>query len=721
MKKYQKIDFSNNDIYRILFEENQNIILLIDKTTGDIIHANKSACLYYKYEYKEITSLNITDISILRKEEIAHEIEKASLEKRHFFNLTHRLSNNEFKRVKVYNTKIMVNDIEFIFSIIFDNENKKDQQLITLFNESPNAMVILDNDKKVLTVNKSFTKLFGYELKDFKEKRLNELIAPDNNDIINLDNVVKGEVININSIRISKQMFPIKVNIIANPYVFNNETIGVLIIYNDITEQSQIETELELIKENETNQIEDAKAKLQLILDSTAEAIFGIDVKGNCTFCNASGLSMLGYSSQEDLIGKKIHNLIHHSYKNGRKKTFNECKICLSLKDKKIIKIEDDVFWRADGTCFDVSYCSHPQIVNGNIKGAVITFTDITEQKKYEEYIKYISFHDTLTDLYNRQYFENEMKSIDKPENLPISIIYGDINGLKLTNDIFGHRAGDQILKKSADILKKVNDKDSIISRLGGDEFIILLPKTNKDEVKILSEKIKNEFQNEKFEAIRGSISIGYETKINSKDILKDVMETAEAWMYRDKVSNRKKNNYNMIIEIIETLHNKCFKEKMHSENVSELAKIIAEEIGMSETEIRKIKDAAYFHDIGKIVLDEKILNKGDFLLEEEKEKKRQHAIIGYRILNLFDITIDLAESVLNHHEYWNGSGYPKGLKNEEIPLASRIIAVAESYDSLTNVYNKYKLSKQEAINKIESESGKKYDPFIVDVFKKVI
>ena len=109
---------------------------------------------------------------------------------------------------------------------------------------------------------------------------------------------------------------------------------------------------------------------------------------------------------------------------------------------------KDEVFWRADGTSFAAEYYSYPQLKDGKVIGAVVTFMDITERKKAEEKIRYISFHDSLTGLYNRTFFEEELKRLDTERNLPISIIMGDMNGLKLTNDIFGHTAGDMLLKK---------------------------------------------------------------------------------------------------------------------------------------------------------------------------------------------------------------------------------------------------------------------------------
>ena len=141
----------------------------------------------------------------------------------------------------------------------------------------------------------------------------------------------------------------------------------------------------------------------------------------------------------------------------------------------------------------------------------------------------------------------------------------------------------------------------------------------------------------------------------------------------------------------------------------------------MSQMEVNKLKEAEFLHDIGKIVVDDRILTKVGSLTEEEWKEMQQHAMVGYRILNLFDETMDLAEGILNHHENWNGTGYPKGLKGQQIHMLARIIKVAESYDSMTNSLDINRMTKEATINEIVSQSGIKYNPDIVDVFENLI
>ncbi len=493
---------------------------------------------------------------------------------------------------------------------------------------------------------------------------------------------------------------------------FNKMADTIYMLINSL-ESKVKERTLELEKTN--NALNENREQLRLILDSAAEAIFGLDNNGNCTYCNASCLTMLGYSSQDELIGKNMHQQIHHSFRDGKPMIVEECKIFKAHSIGDGTHVDDEVFWRKDGTCFDVEYYSYPQYKDGKIIGIVVTFSDITESRKNLEHIKYLSCHDSLTGLYNRMFFDEELRRLDNISNFPISIIFGDINGLKLTNDIFGHAAGDELIKKSAEIFRKVCRESDIAARVGGDEFTILLHNTEKKDAQKIISRIKKEFAKERIVAIKGSISMGCATKTSIDDDIEVTMENAESAMYKEKTLNRKIINSDTVNTIMETLHDRSPREKTHSINVSEICENIGYKMKLSETQIKKLKEAGYYHDIGKIVLDDNILNKEIF--KEDSKEMQQHPVVGYRVLNSFEDTMDLAEAVLSHHERWDGTGYPKGLKGEEIPLLARIIAVAEYYDELTNSMNKNILSKEEAVRKIKEEIALKLDPKVTDVF----
>ena len=405
----------------------------------------------------------------------------------------------------------------------------------------------------------------------------------------------------------------------------------------------------------------------------------------------------------EDIIGKDVFAFAESDYAAMS----NEIDLEV-LKSKTLIVNENK--WKdkvLKSTKFPV------ELINGNY-GVGAYIEDITEKREQRDRIEYLSFYDSLTCLYNRMFFEEELKRIDTERNLPISIIVGDMNGLKLTNDIFGHDAGDQLLKKAAAVLKSVCRADDIIARVGGDEFSILLPRTNEEEAKNIINRIKEQFSNERVEAIHGSISMGSDTKYNINEDITLLSSNADKKMYFAKTLDRDNNKNTAIKTIIDTLHRNNLWEYEHSKNVSLICEKIGKSMGLSEVKIRKLKEAGYLHDIGKITFKNISLYKNSELADRENNEMKQHPIVGYRILNSFDGTLDLAETILAHHEEWAGSGYPKGLKGEEIPLLARIVSVAESYDEMTNKYNSSPLSSEEALKELRKLSGKKFDPNIL-------
>jgi diguanylate cyclase (GGDEF)-like protein/PAS domain S-box-containing protein len=467
--------------------------------------------------------------------------------------------------------------------------------------------------------------------------------------------------------------------------------------------------------------IDENKNQLQLILDSAAEAIYGIDLHGNSTFCNMSCYKILGYTDQSELLGKNMHWKLHHTRRDGRPLPAEECKIIQAIQQGQGTHADDEVFWRADGTSFDVEYYSYPQVKNGEIIGAVVTFMDISDRKQKEAEIQYLSCHDILTGLHNRRCFEENRSKIDTPANLPLSVIFADINGLKMTNDIFGHTAGDELIRKSCSILQQVCRQNDAVARVGGDEFIILLPNTTSENAESVLARIKSGFADAHMEAIKCSISLGTDTKQSPDQLLDEIITNAENAMYKDKTMNRKSINKDIVDTIIKMLHARNHREEQHSITVSGLCSDIGIDLHLPENEISKLIRVGYLHDIGKIVLEEGILTK-DTLTDEELEKIQQHSTVGYRILSLFDDTLDLAEYVLGHHERWDGSGYPRGLKGEQIPLLSRIISVAETYERVLNRGGSpLKDRDLAALEVIKNGAGTQFDPQIAGRFVQMI
>jgi len=359
---------------------------------------------------------------------------------------------------------------------------------------------------------------------------------------------------------------------------------------------------------------------------------------------------------------------------------------------------------------------------NRDVVGLTCFILNITPLKKAQDRNIYISYHDLLTGLYNRRYTEETMKRTDRIENLPISVVLGDVNGLKLVNDAFGHQVGDSILKKGADILSDVCEGRGIVSRWGSDEFMILLPNTSESEADDLVSRIKLILTQTQVNSIPVDISFGIATKTIAEESILAAIKAAEDHMNKSKIAESKSMRNTIIKTIMHTLHEKNPREEAHSKRVGELCKKIAKELNLPDIEVNLLNLAGFLHDIGKIAIDDRILSSTEDLTPEETDVIHTHPEIGCRILrSSYDIA-EIAEAVLYHHERWDGSGYPKGLKGDAIPHYASVIAVADSFDAMTakRSYRKI-LSAEQAAEEIRAGSGTLYDPVIVDAFLKVV
>jgi diguanylate cyclase (GGDEF)-like protein/PAS domain S-box-containing protein len=323
---------------------------------------------------------------------------------------------------------------------------------------------------------------------------------------------------------------------------------------------------------------------------------------------------------------------------------------------------------------------AHGQIVS--LWGAA---QDITRRKSSEDKLLYLSTHDHLTGLYNRRYFEQKLKELDTKENLPFSIIMFDVNGLKLVNDSFGHDMGDVLLNKAAETIKKACRHEDFIARIGGDEFVLVLPKTSRQDTINIANHIKALTSKEIVSNIELSISYGYDTKEMENQSILEIVISAENHMYKHKLFERTSIRSKTIELIMNTLFEKSKSEEQHSNRVSLICQAIAEKMDLAQNTINQMKVVGLMHDIGKIGVDEEILNKTESLTSTERVDIEKHPEIGWRLLSSTNEFSEIAQFVIHHHEKWDGSGYPDGIKGEAIQVEARIIAVAEAYAAMTS------------------------------------
>ncbi|MGB7595178.1 MAG: HD-GYP domain-containing protein, partial [Erysipelotrichaceae bacterium] len=347
---------------------------------------------------------------------------------------------------------------------------------------------------------------------------------------------------------------------------------------------------------------------------------------------------------------------------------------------------------------------------------------DITEEKKRDDEINYLSFHDHLTGLYNRRFYEEELKRLDTERNLPLTLIMGDVDGLKLINDTFGHLKGDELLVKVAQAIRGACRSDDIVARLGGDEFIIILPKADTGEAKKLIARIHEFLKNEKIENIDISVSFGFETKRSMGQDTNKLLKDTEDTMYRHKLYESSSMRSETINLIMKVLFEKNNREMLHSTRVSAICHDLAQKMNLDKEIVNRIRITGLMHDIGKIAIDEKILNSSEALTQEEWKEIKKHPEIGYRILSSSAEFFEISKDVLQHHERWDGKGYPNGLKGDEISIQARIIAIADTYDAMMSdrAYRKA-FRKKKVIAEIARCAGTQFDPYIAEAFIEMV
>lgn len=337
----------------------------------------------------------------------------------------------------------------------------------------------------------------------------------------------------------------------------------------------------------------------------------------------------------------------------------------------------------------------------------------------YISEMQHFSYQDQLTSLYNHRFFAEELRRLDTDRNLPLSVIVIDLNNLKLTNDTFGHLAGNQLLIRTADILKREFRADEIIARIGGDEFVVLLPKTGKEEVETIVNRIITAFNKETVNHIPLSASFGWNSKTSQQEEIAGIFKKAEDQMYNQKIVCKNSQAKSSVDNILLALFKREPREKYHAEIVSMICRSIARAMEMKTSEVNDMEIAGKYHDIGKIAIDTNILNKKGALEPSERREINRHSELGHNILNTVLEFSQIAEIVLYHHERWDGKGYPVGLSGEKIPLQSRILLVADAFAAMTDENRPCErvLNSEGAVSELKRGSGTQFDPGIVDIF----
>ncbi len=497
----------------------------------------------------------------------------------------------------------------------------------------------------------------------------------------------------------------------CRPWYKSGGQIGGTIFYSEIiTERKQMERSLFLEKE-----------LFRTTLLSVGDGVISTDNEGRVLIMNRVAEDLTGWNV-EDAKGKEFRQVFNIIDELSRGKAPDPIRQVLDSGEP--VELEENcILISREGRETPIEDSAAPiRDKEGETTGVVIVFRDCSEKRERQKEIEYLSYHDQLTGLYNRRFFEEELRRLDVPRNLPLSLVMIDVNGLKLFNDAFGHNAGDELLEKVAGVLRKVCRADEIAARIGGDEFMILLPLTDRDHLDPLMARISDAMSKERVKDLPVSVSLGGATKTDAGESVEKVFDMAEDQMYRRKISEKSSYHNRSVKLILETLYSKSPWEKEHSENVSVLSGAIGLEMGLAQPDIDDLKAAGIIHDIGKIAVSNKILEKDGPLDEEEWKEIRKHPETGYSILSTVNEYSPFAKIVLYHHERWDGKGYPNGLKGYDIPLQSRILGVADAYDAMVSerAYRKA-MSREDALAELRRCAGTQFDPEVVKIFSGIV
>lgn len=475
----------------------------------------------------------------------------------------------------------------------------------------------------------------------------------------------------------------------------------------NITDRKQAEERLRI-----------SEARWQFALEGAGDGVWDWNLTTNQVFYSSQWKTILGYSDDE--IGNTIDEWALRIHPEDKERWYEDLKkhfrgdTKVFLNEHRILCKDGTYKWMLDrGKVVERGHDGEPLRVIG-------TCSDITEHKRYEEQLKYLSLHDRLTGLYNRTFFEEELRRLVKCREYPISILSIDVNGLKFINDTLGYERGDELLRSCAGILRQSLRGYDIVARVGGDEFAAILCRTDEKAGQRIADRICSNVNlyNTEHVDLHLSISMGVATADPEGASLQEAYKKAEELMYRDKLRHSASTKSQIVSTVMATLAERDFITEGHAQRLSELCLLLGQKIGLSPRQLNDLALLAQVHDLGKVGIPDSILFKKGPLANEEWKIMHQHPEKGYRIASCSHDLAGVADLILKHHERWDGTGYPLGLKGEEIPIECRILAIVDAFDAMTSdrPYRKAK-SKEEAISELKRCSGSQFDPVLVKAF----
>lgn len=566
----------------------------------------------------------------------------------------------------------------------------------------PYPVWIEDINTKILFLNEAYENLYNIKLTDTLGKTNKEIFPKEVSSLY--DNQIRKCISEKKTLTFSGNVGNTFVECIMFPVLnLNNEIYliaGIILPIND-----KVKRQVELKKQKDI---------LKTIIDSLPEAIFYKDK--DCKFIgyNKNFSDFYANLGVYDLIGKS--DLEIYPNKETAKKFIEQDKEI--IRTKKAKSAQYSISYKDGDVRFEENLKVPVINEDGEVWGIVGLSRDITERKKLENKLRYLSYTDSLTGLYNRSSFDEKLNKYNQEKYLPLGIIMGDVNGLKLVNDTLGHLEGDKLIKSISNVLRDVCSNRGSVFRWGGDEFMILLPNCSEQLCENIMKEILDKCKHYDYEFIQLSIALGESVKNSTSQNIYECIKEVEEKVYRRKLLDKKSIRSSITDSLIKSLQEKNTETEEHTERVTTYAYSLGVKLNFKASELDELFLVAKLHDIGKIGINEEILLKPDKLTNDEFIIMKTHSEKGYRILQAMGELENVDKCVLCHHEKWDGTGYPLCLKEDEIPLISRIISIVDAYDVITSK-RPYKkpMTKESAISELIRCSGTQFDPFLVNIF----
>jgi diguanylate cyclase (GGDEF)-like protein len=352
------------------------------------------------------------------------------------------------------------------------------------------------------------------------------------------------------------------------------------------------------------------------------------------------------------------------------------------------------------------------------------------------------AIRDPLTGLYNRRFFyEALQKEIQRSARYgtTASLVLFDIDNFKSINDTLGHGAGDDVLRKIGEVVSGLIRPADSFARLGGEEFGLLLPETGQLDALLAAERLRTAIGRDNILADRRvTVSGGVASCPADASTLEELERRADAALYWAKRNGKnlcavssevnvdsvedeadsKLAHLHALVAMTDAQH-LCTRD--HSENVAAYAVALGRALGLDGDHIVLLRQAAHFHDIGKVAVSSAILNKPSPLTDEEMAEMRLHPAVGATMLMHAGLP-EAARWIRCHHEWVNGGGYPNGLSGEQIPLESRIILVADAFEAMTSdrPYSEG-IAIEAALDELRACAGTQFDEDVVEALADLV